>query len=122
LKALALARLPFEDVRIPYPEFSVMKAAGVLPFDSLPILEVGEGDDKIVLSQSNAILNYVARIGGLVPADPIQAAFSDIAMEAIEDFWWYVRRGEACSTSQVTMMWRCPQHSSDTYADGGPCG
>jgi glutathione S-transferase len=68
-----------------------MKAAGTLPFGSLPILEVGEGDGKIVLSQSNAILNYIARIGGLVPADPIQAAFSDIAMEALEDFTWYGR-------------------------------
>jgi glutathione S-transferase len=77
-------------VRIPFPEFGALKAAGTLPFGSLPILEVGEGDDKIiVLSQSNAILNYIARIGGLVPADPIQAAFSDIAMEAIEDFMWY---------------------------------
>jgi hypothetical protein len=43
------------------------------------------------LARENAILNYIARIGGLVPADPIQAAFSDIAMEALEDFTWYGR-------------------------------
>ena len=36
--------------------------------------------------QSNAILNYVGKLAGLIPADPVHALLSDQVLSAIEDF------------------------------------
>jgi glutathione S-transferase len=56
----------------------------VLPFDKLPVLDLGNG---VVLNDSGAILNYVGKLVGLCPSDPVQAAFSDITMAVMEDTW-----------------------------------
>ena len=51
------------------------------PFGGLPTLEIpGKG----VISQSNAILGYIGRTYGLLPADPFEAARHDALMNAIE--------------------------------------
>ena len=39
------------------------------------------------LAQSNAILNYVTRLGGMIAANPVDQAISESVMAAIEDFW-----------------------------------
>ena len=57
-QALQFGQIEYTETHIGR-EFPELQASGVWPFDSLPILEVGEGEDLIVLSQSNAILNYV---------------------------------------------------------------
>jgi len=62
------------------------------PFGGLPTLAVpGKG----VLSQSNAILNYIGRTYGLLPEDPWEAARHDAMMNAIEHL-----RAEAQATTR----------------------
>jgi len=92
--SLALAGIPFEDVRIPGAEWGVMKSDPALPcFDKqLPWLEItGDDGTKQHLFQSKAILRYVGNIGkyngkALYPEDPMTAFYCDEAIELVEDF------------------------------------
>jgi glutathione S-transferase len=77
--AMHIGQVPFEDHRVSSPEFQRIKPD--LPFGSIPILEV----DGRVLAQSNAINRYVGKLAGLYPEDPLQAAFCDETMDAVED-------------------------------------
>lgn len=78
--ALHLAGIPFEDVRIRRPEWGALKPD--TPWGSLPLLRVaGQG----TLAQSNAILGYIGRAHGLLPADPWEAARHDAILCACED-------------------------------------
>jgi|UniRef100_K3WK08 glutathione S-transferase len=55
--------VPFEDVRVDGPHFYANRHT--YPFGQLPTLEV----DGVMLSQSNAIARYAARLAGLYPTD-----------------------------------------------------
>lgn len=77
--ALAMAGIPFEDDRIPMADWPERK--GETPLGGVPLLEV----DGKVLTQSNAINRYVAKLTGLYPSDFWQAALCDEAMDAVED-------------------------------------
>lgn len=81
--ALRIGGVPFEDERIPHPRFQALRAAGALPFDSLPVLTL---DDGRVLAQSNTILRYAAARAGLTPPDPFEALRVDALLDAAEDF------------------------------------
>lgn len=81
--ALRLGGVPFEDLRLSGPEFAARRAAGALPYDALPVLEL---DDGFVLAQSNAILRWAAARAGLVPADPRDALRVDELLDAAEDY------------------------------------
>jgi prostaglandin-H2 D-isomerase / glutathione transferase len=62
------------------------------PFGALPTLEVpGKG----VISESNAILSYVGREHGLLPADSFEAARHEAVMSAVESL-----RAEAATTGK----------------------
>mgnify|MGYP003706116707 CR=1 FL=1 len=81
---LAIAGIPFEDKRVSYDY--VREHKHVLPFGQVPILEVEEDNgNKLIISQSNAILRYV---GSLVfpPADDAKSSVRvDIMLEALAD-------------------------------------
>lgn len=77
--AFELAGVAYEDVRLTFSEFREAKSS--FPFGAIPILEV---DDQVV-SQSNGINRYVGKLCSLYPSDPLQAAFCDEAMSAVED-------------------------------------
>lgn len=82
---LALAQIPFEDERLPsaaegYAEVTRRRAAGLLPFGQLPTLQV----DGRVYAQSNALLRYVGRLGGLYP-DGVEGLHCDMVLEAWAD-------------------------------------
>ena len=65
-----------------------MKTKDSFPMGQVPILDVedGEGNKKLSLPQSKAILRYVGKIGGLYPkSDDFKAAEIDMAVDAIED-------------------------------------
>ena len=64
-------KVEFEDIRYKYEDFPAMKSSGKFPFNQLPILEI---DDQI-LSQSNAILLYVGKLGKLYGRTLITAVF-----------------------------------------------
>lgn len=77
--ALAVAGVPFEDIRLDRPQWMALKPT--VPFGGLPVYR--EGDR--VLAQSNAILTYVGRTHGLHPADPWVAAEHEALMQSVED-------------------------------------
>lgn len=81
--ALFLAKLPFEDRRVKFPEFMAMKQQGELPLGSLPVLEV----DGRPMVQTAAMLRFVARIGGhdLYPGDARAAFVVDSAIDTFND-------------------------------------
>ena len=77
--ALHVGGVPFEDRRIPPPEWP--RHRDQMPFRAMPVLEV----DGRVLTQSNTINRYVGRLAGLYPADDWQATLCDEVMDATED-------------------------------------
>ncbi len=77
--ALTAAGVPFEDIRVTREQWTALKPT--MPFGALPVLTDGGRQ----LSQSNAILGYIARGHGLHPADPWTAAEHDALMLSVED-------------------------------------
>jgi glutathione S-transferase len=81
--ALRLGAVPFEDIRISFPEFQARRAAGQLPWDVLPVLEL---EDGTLVSQSNTILRWAGVRAGLTPADPGYALRVDALLDSTEDY------------------------------------
>ena len=81
--ALCLAKLPFEDRRLKFPEFAAMRAAGEFPLNSLPVLEV----DGRAMVQTAAMLRFVARFAGtdLYPADARAGFVVDSVLDCFND-------------------------------------
>jgi glutathione S-transferase len=77
--ALYLGGVDFEDHRISFKEFGANRAS--YPFRRVPVLQI----DDVELSQCNSISRYVGKLAGLYPSDPLQAAYCDEAMDAVED-------------------------------------
>jgi prostaglandin-H2 D-isomerase / glutathione transferase len=77
--ALHLAGIEFEDVRVKPPEWAAHKAAA--PFGAVPTYEE---PGKPVLAESNAILVYIGRRGGLHPKDDFEAARHEMMMSQLE--------------------------------------
>ena len=77
--AMHIGGVAFEDRRLSFREFGANRSS--FPFKRVPILKI----DGVVLSQGNAINRYVGKLAGLYPDDPLQAAFCDEAMDAVED-------------------------------------
>jgi len=78
--ALSVAAVEFEDNRIQRSAWPALKPT--TPFGSLPTFEV---PGKPPLTQSNAILGYIGRTYGLLPADTWEAARLESLMNAAED-------------------------------------
>jgi len=78
--ALFLAGVDFEDNRISRSDWPALKPT--TPFGSLPIFEL---PGKPPVGQSNAILGYVGRAYGLLPADPWEAMRLESLMNSVED-------------------------------------
>lgn len=81
--ALRIGGVPFEDRRLPFPEFMRLREAGSLPLNQVPLLEV----DGEVLTQTAAMLRFAARLGGgaLLPSEPLAAFRVDSALDAMND-------------------------------------
>ncbi|HET6416910.1 MAG TPA: glutathione S-transferase family protein [Polyangiales bacterium] len=77
--AMYIGGVAFEDNRISFQEFDANRSK--YPFERVPLLEI----DGVALSQCNSINRYAAKLAGLYPSDPLQAAFCDEAMDAVED-------------------------------------
>lgn len=69
----------FEDVRVPREQWAELKAK--MPFGQMPAIEV----DGVMIAQSAALLIYAAKVAGLYPEDPVQAALADQAVLFLED-------------------------------------
>ena len=81
--ALRMGAVAFEDLRLSYPEFQARRAAGQLPWDTLPVLEFADGSQ---LGQSNALLRWAGAEAGLTPVDPLEALRVDALLDNIEDY------------------------------------
>ncbi len=77
--AMYIGGVAFEDHRISFGEFGASRSS--YPFKRVPVLQI----DNVVLSQGNSITRYVGTLAGLYPTDPLEAAFCDEAMDAVED-------------------------------------
>jgi glutathione S-transferase len=85
--ALFVAGVDFEDNRIPRSAWPELKPT--TPFGSLPTFEL---PGKPPVSQSNAILGYIGRTHGLLPADAWEAMRLESLMSAAEDLRHAVTR------------------------------
>ncbi len=77
--ALYIGGVPFDDRRVKFEQWPALKPK--TPFGAIPVLRV-DGEE---LAQSNGINRFVGKLTGLYPEDPLQAAFCDEAMDAVED-------------------------------------
>jgi glutathione S-transferase len=77
--ALELSTLEWEDVEVNGDKFNQMKNDGDLPWQMLPVLQTSTG----TIAESSAILRYVGKFAGLIPADPYQAAKADEFMDGM---------------------------------------
>ncbi|KAF4047186.1 Glutathione S-transferase C-terminal domain [Phytophthora infestans] len=76
--ALYVGGVPFEDKRLTREEFGALKSS--FPLGQVPVLEV----DGQVLTQTDAILRYVGRLGGLYPtSSPFAALKVDEMLHAL---------------------------------------
>lgn len=76
---LSIGNVPFEDVTFTKQQFPEFKAK--YPFGQVPALEV----DGKLLAQSTAIDRYIAKLVGLYPEDPWEAALADQAVAAFQE-------------------------------------
>lgn len=80
---LAINQIAFENVSIETPEaLAALRATGKLPFDQMPLLEI----DDLNLSQSSAMIRYLARRGGYYGETNEDALWCDMIAGAAADF------------------------------------
>lgn len=76
---MAIADIPFEDCRFKSEEWPKIKPN--MPFGAVPVMHVnGEA-----LGQSDAMLRYVGKLGGLYPSDPLEALRVDEVVDTMSD-------------------------------------
>ena len=80
---LAINHIKFENVPIETPEMLLaLRASGKLPFDQMPLLEIEEFN----LSQSSAMIRYLARRGEYYGSTEQDVVWSDMIAGAVADF------------------------------------
>ncbi|PNH00252.1 Hematopoietic prostaglandin D synthase [Tetrabaena socialis] len=72
---LTFGGIPFEDIH--YTGQTYPEAKAKMPFGQVPVLELPDGR---MLAQSGAIDRYAAKLAGLYPEDPLEAAFAAYAV------------------------------------------
>jgi glutathione S-transferase len=77
--ALWIGNIPFEDDRFPLSEWPSLRKQ--TPFHQTPVFEI----DGETITQANAISRYAAKLAGLYPENPLEAAYCDEVMDAVED-------------------------------------
>ena len=93
--ALKYANIEFEDYKFKdRSEFAEMKASGKLQFGQCPALEVTNHGKTTILTQSGAILRFIAKIApnsGLLPRCPVQACQVDAIVDQEADVFQSIR-------------------------------
>jgi glutathione S-transferase len=80
---LSINEINFINVPINTPEDLLkLRNTGKLPFDQMPLLEI----DGMCLSQSVAMVKYLARLGGYYGSNDKEALYCDMFAGAITDF------------------------------------
>ncbi len=80
---MAATGIAFTNVPVDTPEeLAALRASGKLPFDQMPLLEI----DGKCLSQSSAMIRYLARRAGLYGANDTEAMWCDMVAGVTADF------------------------------------
>jgi len=80
---LAISQINFKNVAIESPEaLAALRATDKLPFDQMPLLEI----DGLNLSQSSAMIRYLARRGHYYGETDLDALWCDMIAGAVADF------------------------------------
>ena len=80
---LVVSQINFENVAIESPEaLAKLRATNKLPFDQIPLLEI----DGLNLSQSSAMIRYLARRGRYYGETDVDALWCDMIAGAVADF------------------------------------
>ncbi len=80
---LAATDVVFTNIAIDTPEeLAALRESGKLPFDQMPLLET----DGLCLSQSSALVRYLARRGGLYGSNDTDAMWCDLVAGVVADF------------------------------------
>ncbi|MFT6985338.1 MAG: glutathione S-transferase [Psychromonas sp.] len=77
--AMHIGGVEFDDIRFPFSEFAEIKKT--TPLNQVPTLKI----DGLLVTQSNSINRFVAKLAGLYPANDLQALLCDEIMDALED-------------------------------------
>ncbi|KAJ1492635.1 hypothetical protein T484DRAFT_1930799 [Baffinella frigidus] len=80
LRTASPAPIPFEDVRVAFPEFAALKPT--LPNGQLPIMQI---DDGPVMTQSAGMFRWAGRLSGHMPQDPMEQLKVEEIMGLVED-------------------------------------
>jgi glutathione S-transferase len=82
--AAAAGKVPFTNKTISFPEFAELKKS--FPLGQVPILEIEmPSGEKSTITQSDAILRYFGKRGGLYPTDDLLAMKVDSTLNILED-------------------------------------
>lgn len=81
--ALVVGGIPFEDERLGYHEVAARRDSGELPFSQVPVLDIGDGHGPY--AQSQALLRWAGRKGGLYPED--WQLTIDAVTEVVSELW-----------------------------------
>ncbi len=80
---LAINNIDFVNISLhDHHDFDNLKATGKLPFNQLPLLEI----DDLKLSQSSAMIAYLARRGAFYGRTDADAVLCDMVVGAVADF------------------------------------
>ncbi|MGI9481613.1 MAG: glutathione S-transferase family protein [Hyphomicrobiales bacterium] len=80
---LVVTGVDFTNVAVDTPEdLAALRASGKLPFDQMPLLEI----DGLCLSQSSAMIRYLARCNGLYGSNDVDAMWCDMIAGVVADF------------------------------------
>lgn len=80
---LYFGNVAYNDVTIPFSDWPEHKAKlDICPFGQLPTIQMQNGE---IIAQSGTILRFVAKLAGLYPADPLEAARADMVHEMAND-------------------------------------
>jgi glutathione S-transferase len=97
---LAANGMDFQNIAIETPEtLAALRASGKLPFDQMPLLEL----DGLNLSQSSAMIRYLARRGDLYGDDDTDALWCDMVAGAVADFVETAIQAAFQSSTQIAM-------------------
>nr|XP_058952801.1 glutathione S-transferase-like [Pocillopora verrucosa] len=80
--ALSAANFEFKDLRHTREQWLEIKASGKPPLGQMPFIVTPEGK---TLAQSDAILKYICKKGGLSPTDPWDEAVADQICGGVDD-------------------------------------
>jgi prostaglandin-H2 D-isomerase / glutathione transferase len=112
---LAYGEVRYEDVTVSVQDWSTLKHdRAVAPFGQLPVIRLESGE---VIAQSGAIIRLAAKLAGIYPENPVEAARADMIYEFAQELnmvnpilnFWPIS-SEQWQTSYTQFFEALPRH------------